>query len=340
MLEFPRMHNIRALEHGWQEASLEWNKTKNKDATPDISKVFGYGGALCFRRSMAQRLFPYSTTELEFLPARLDDQEWVLLNCLRVTRSIDLDSSDVEYLEVADHPPWIFDVGWLNIVDRSALEWDVFCIPNSTDPSTPRRFFVTDLFVDRVQQLGLRGLEFKHVGYIVGNASEAVPKPPAPPPPAAKASKRKPPKLSSGPLSAGEQIEMAAAGAVCRQRLQLPPDANPETVLQRITEEMQKLRPVLSTISADERIDTLLGLSAIYGDLLRSACGWSWAEVREGRSKRWIAALAPSGTHALALLPYVQKQIQSETPTVTLLFNMIAAGQLPPAEPGRLVLVG
>jgi hypothetical protein len=339
MLEFPRMHNIKSLADGWQKASLAWNKAKKKDATPDIRTTFGYNGALCFRRSMTQRLFPYSTTALEFLPARLDDEEWSLLNCLRVTRSIDMTKSDLQFLEIADHPPWIFDVRWLNIVDKSALDWDVFCIPNSTDPSTPRRFFVTDLFVDRVHTLGLRGLDFKHVGYIVADVSQAVPKPPAPLPSPPKVSKRKPPKLTSAPLPAGELIEIAAFGAKWRQRLQLSSDASPETVLQRLAEEMQKLRPVFSTISAEERIDASLGLSAIYGELLRSACGWSWAELRESRSKRWIAVLAPSGNHALALVPYVQQQIQSEAPTVALLFNMIAAGDLPAEEPGQIRVV-
>lgn len=99
---------------------------------------------------------------------------------------------------------------------------------------------------------------------------------------------------------------------------------------------MQKLRPAFSTMSAEERIDASLGLSAIYGELLHSACGWSWAELREGRSKRWIAVLAPSGQHVLPLLPCARQQVQSEAPSVALLFNMIAAGNLPTVEPGEI----
>lgn len=336
-----RRLNRTPLEVGWNSATLNWDRQRKKDKIPDVTVAFGYGGALCFSSHLLANLFPSPAPGLEFLTASIDGESGLLLNCLRVTEAIDRTSSDLQMLEAEGSPPWIFDVRWINIVDERALRWDAFCIPNSTDPATPRRFLITDLFVDRVRNLGLRGLDFKHVGYIVADASQAVPKPPAPPPPAParEASKPKPPELSSVPLPAGEQIELAEVCAKWRQRLQLSDEMAPEAVLQRITEEMQKLRLVFSTVSPEERIDILLGLSAVYGELLHSACGWSWVEVREGRSKRWIAMLAPSGAHALALVPYLQKQIQSESPTATLLFNMIAAGQLPPAEPRQLVLV-
>ena len=145
--------------------------------------------------------------------------------------------------------------------------------------------------------------------------------------------------LTSGPLPADEQIEITAVGAEWRQRLQLSSDGNPELILQRLTEEMQRLRPVFSTISAEERIDASLGLSAIYGELLCKHCGWSWVELSQSRSKRWIAVAAADNRHALALLPYVQQQIESQSPTFTLLFNMIAASNLPAAQPDALTLI-
>jgi hypothetical protein len=331
--------NKKALASNWKTLALTWSSIKKKDKKPDIATLYVLS-ELCFRKLVMTGLFPKSTSELEFLPARLYDEDWVLLNCLRVTRAIDVASSDLQWVKDPDSPPRIWRMHWINVVDQRAHEKDVFCIPVSSDPSSFRNLLVTDLFVDRVHTLGLHGLEFKHIGYIVPDSSQAVPKPLSPPTPPPKPSKRKPPKLTSSPLPADERIEIAEVGAQWWQRLQLPSHVSPQSVLQRVTEEMQRLRPVFWTISADERIDASLGLSAIYGDLLCSACGWSWAELRESRNKRWVAVLAPSGNHALALVPYVQQQIQSEAPTVALLFNLIVAGDLPPTEPGQLMTIG
>lgn len=319
------------LLSSWDTAALEWHRSRKKDAIPDITVPTFYG-SVCFRKSVAQVLFPGSQEGLEFLTATLAGEEWVILHCLRSIDSIDAASSDLWTLELPTGRTQTLEVRWINVTDPAAYDLEVFCLRR--EPHLP--LLCTDVFIDRVRSLGLRGLEFKHVGYIVADASQAVPKPPAPPAPPPKASKRKPPTLTSGPLPADEQVEIAEAGAEWRQRLQLSSDASPEAVLQRLTEEMHKLRPVFGTIRAEERADASLGLSAIYGELLRLACGWSWAELRESRSKRWIAMLAPSGQHVLPLLPYVQQQMQSEAPTVTLLFNMIVAANLPPVEPGDI----
>jgi hypothetical protein len=330
----------------WQPVDIEWCRNRKSDRLGEMGTLYTVND-VCFRRSDSQKLFPTLPADVELLPLRLGDEDWVLLNCLRSATAIDRESSDLWITTLPDLPeykgvqPWISEIRWINLVEPWALaeRWEVLCVPASTDTMAYRHLVLTDVFVDRVRSLGLRGLDFKHVGYIVADASQAVPKPPALPPPASKPSKRKPPNLTSSPLPADEQIEIASVGAEWRQRLQLAADASSQTILQRITEEMQKLRPAFWTISAEERLDASLGLSAIYGELLRSACGWSWAELRESRSKRWIAMLAPSGNHALALVPYVQQQIQSEAPTVALLFNMIAVGDLPAAEPGQIRVV-
>lgn len=334
-LDYMNLNN-KSLLLNWRPPGLKWTKNKKADKTPDASALY-FPGVFCFRRAIADALFGASTSGLELLPAAMEDEDWMVLNCLRGTDAIDFGSSDLLTMDDAPGlPPRILDVRWINITDPNACKLEIFCLRSSP----LARLLCTDAFVDRASSLGLRGLDFKHVGYIVADASQAVPKPPAPPPPPPKANKRKPPKLTSGPLLADEQIEIAQAGAEWRQRLQLPGDASAETVLRRVTDEMQKLRPVFWTMSAEERIDASLGLSAIYGELLHTACGWSWAELREGRSKRWIAVLSPSGGHVLPLLPYVQQQIQSETSNGALLFNMIVAGNLPPAEPGQLVPIG
>lgn len=331
--------NRESLAAEWSRVDLSWDRQKKSDKLADVTIELGYCGAICFPRALLPRLFPPPASGLEFLSAQIEDEDWVLLNCLRVTDAIDEASSDLVTTVTEGGSPWISDVRWINIVDPRALQWDVFCIPNSPAQDASRRLLVSELFVERYRRLGLRGLDFKHIGYVVPDASQAVPKPPEPLAPPPKPSRRKDPKLTSAPLPVTEQIELTQAGAEWRQRLQLASDASAEAVLQRLTQELQAQRPTFWTVTAEERIDATLGLSAIYGELLCSQCGWSWVELRQSRSKRWIAVTSADGRHALALLPYIQQQMQSEAPTVTLLFNMIRAGDLPRAEAGQPVLV-
>lgn len=343
---FKDLHK-RSLVSDWKPVDLVWHRERKSDKQTTIDTVSGLSG-LCFPVSFRHLLFSDTTTALEFLPIFVDGEDWCLVNCLRSTSAIDYESSDVQVTSYPNTPefegcaPTIDGISWINIVEPQALveRWDALCLPSSVHPMAYRYLLLTGALVTRIRQAGLRGLDFKHVGYIVPDASQAVPKPPTPPAPPPKPSKRKPPKLTSGPLQVDEQVELAAVGGQWRQRLQLAPDASPETILQRLTEEAQRLRPMFWTMSAEDRIDASLGLSAIYGDLFCKALGWSWAELRQSRSKRWIGVVSPSRTHALALLPYVQQQMQSEAPTLTLLFNMIGAGNLPASEPEQLALVG
>jgi hypothetical protein len=335
----------RSLVAEWNPVELRWHHDRKSDKRRDIDN---YCGAPCFRKADLARLFPEMRAGFEFLPMHLGDEEWAVLNCFSSADSFDRQSADLWIPAIPDLPefrhlkPTINEIRWINVIEPQALaeRWEALGVPASNDPMPYRHLLLTDVFVNRVRELNLRGLGFKHVGYIVADASQVVPKPAAPPAPPPTSSKRKPPKLTAGPLPAAEQIEIAEAGAACRKRLRLAADASAEATLQRLTEEMQTLRPAVQSMSAEERIEASLGLLSILGELLRTACGWSWAELRQGRSQRWIAMLAPSGQHVLPLLPYVQQQMQAEAPTVNLLFNMIVAGNLPAVEPGQLVSVG
>jgi hypothetical protein len=320
----------RSLRRSWRKVELALHYPRKKDKVCDISTLYA-GNAVCLPQSLAKKLFVRSlaTKAIELLPLQLGDEAWALIN-LRVS---------VE--QVRSNDSFVSHIPWLNIVEPRAIEdgWEVLGVPVVTSDSAGMHLVFTDVVVNRIRELGLRGLDFKHVGYIVADASQAVPEPPASPPPPPKVSKHKSPKLTSAPLPADEQVELAEVGAEWRKRLRLVSDTNSETILQRLTEEAQRLRPTFWTISAEERIDASLGLSAIYGELLCKAHGWSWAELRQSRSKQWVSVVSPSHAHALALLPYVQQQMQSEAPTFALLFNMIGAANLPASEPGQLAVV-
>lgn len=335
----------RSMLAEWLTTDLEWHRNRKTDKLSE-NLTFMYS-ELCVRSTKLRELFPVPATDLEFLPMRVGPEEWLVVNCLRDSSAIDLATSDLRIQSWPDLPdfqgmaPTIMEIRWINLVEPRGLadQWEIVGVPTSILVESSRRQLVTDVFIARMQTLGPCGVGFKHVGYIVPDASQAVPKPPEQPKPQPTASKRKQPKLSARAIPASDQIEIAEAGAQWRERLQLAPEAAPKAILQRMTEAAHELQPTWWTIAAEKRIDALLGLSSIYGELLRKHCGWSWVELSQSRNKRWIAVAAADNRHALALLPYVQQQIESQSPTFTLLFNMVAAGNLPLAEPGALTLI-
>ncbi|MBL8325936.1 MAG: hypothetical protein JNJ89_13375 [Rubrivivax sp.] len=312
---------------------LEWHSHRKRDRAPDITTLCLSGP--CATPSIADALLGGDTAGFELVPFAIAQQQWVLMNCLRRVFEFDHASSHLRFLELQGHDRSLMDIKWINVTDPRAHELGMFTLGA---PPFPRLFW-TDALVQRYHGLGLKGLEFKHIGYIVPDAAHAVPEP-APPPLAASRRKYKGPNLSVAPLPAEQLHELELAGAEMRHRLRLSLEASAEFVLAQLQSEMRERRLRWSELSAEQREDTVLGLSAIYGDLLRSALGWSWVELRQGRSLRWIALLAPTGQHVFAPVPHFGLQIGADAPTTALLFNMLCAGDLPPAEPGQIVPIG
>ncbi|MBL8340001.1 MAG: hypothetical protein JNL30_00935 [Rubrivivax sp.] len=290
---------------------------------------------VCIRADVCNALLGTDTSEIELLPFTIEGAPWVLVNCLRTVEVFDPSTTDIGFLEVAGHGPVPTEVRWINVTDPTACSKALFGLRS---PKV-RQLLWTDDLVNRCRELGLQGLEFKHVGFVVPDAAHAVPKPAAAPP-VASLRKYKGPKLTTTPLPADEMKELEAAGTELRRKMDLPHEAGAELVLASVSSELSSLGTQWSGLGKDQRVDALLGLSSVFGDLLRSALGWSWVQLRQGRSQRWIALLAPSGQHAFAPVPYFHLQMGSEAPTVTLLFNLLATGPLPPAEPGQIVPIG
>jgi hypothetical protein len=323
-----------SLKARWQLPVFQWRRQRKRDLTPTITLDFA-SGSLFLPRSSISGLFVGGSNGFEFLPAQIGDEDWVVVHLTSNAVDIDEATSDLTTLDLPSGRQQVVSARWLTVVGASAVEFEVFCLRR--EPQL--HFLCTDAFVERVQLLGLRGLDFKHVGYIVADASQAVPKPPEPPKPPAAPSRRRHPSLTALPLPASEQIDLAQAASDWRARLNLAKDAPSEVVLQRLKNELAALRPTFFSISAEERLEATLGLSAIYGELVCKHAGWKWIELRENKRKQWIAVGSADGHHALTLLSYIQQQITANEPTLELLFNMICAGSLPQAEPGNVKVI-
>jgi len=319
------------LEKTWVVEDFEWNPDYKGLPRPDVSMASG----LCLPASLAQSLFP-DRRGLELLPIRVEGEEWLVVHTLGIVDGVvDPSSSDFLVMPVIEGFPERRVYKWLNLVHPQPLPGEFVRLRGSVYGP-----HVTEPFVERVKALGLKGLQFELIGHVIADPSQAVPRPAPPPEVAATGKRRRQPKLTAKPLPEGEREEIAEAGTAMRAGWGIKVGSSAEATLAAVQTQIQQLNPSWFQRSKEDQVDALLGLAAIFGELICSAHGWTWAELRQGRNLRWIAVLAPQGTHALALVPYLRQQIESAAPTTTLLFNMIGAASLPPAESGQVVSIG
>lgn len=312
---------------GWRVEDFAWDRDDPGLPRPGISKIF----VPCLSEALAQSIIA-DRRNLELLPIRIEREDWFLVHTLGVVEGeVDLASSEASMTTVPEQRVY----KWLNLVHPKPLPGEFLRIPGSVYGP-----HVTESFVDRINSLGLKGLQFELIGHVIAHASEAIPRPAPPPAPAASGKQRRQPKLMAKALPTAERGELEGVGRAMRSRWRIDPASGAEATLAALKSQIQQLRLSWLECSKEEQVDALLGLAAIFGELICSAHGWSWAELRQGRDLRWIAVLAPQGTHALALVPYLRQQVDSAAPTTSLLFNMIGAGDLPPAEPGQVVSIG
>lgn len=125
---------------------------------PDICTVC-YSGVLAFRGDLKDKIFPHPADELEFLHINVENSSWLLLSCLRAASEIDLGYSDVARGLSGE----IFYVVKVRVTDLRAKAWEMFTLKDSNRA----QLFVTNEFRERVEKLGLKGIEFKEVGEII-----------------------------------------------------------------------------------------------------------------------------------------------------------------------------
>lgn len=332
---YERMSSLHMDPHAcratWVAEDFLWSSEDRALPRPDLSK----STVPFLPASLAQSLFP-DRRGLELLPIRVEGEEWLVVHTLGIVDGVvDVSSSDFLVMPVIEGFPERRVYKWLNLVHPLPLPGEFVRLRGSVYGP-----HVTEPFVERVKALGLKGLQFELIGHVIADPSQAVPKPAPPPEVAATGKRRRQPKLTVKPLPKGEREELEEAGTAMHARWGIEPGSSAEATLAAVQAQIQQLSPSWFERSKEEQVDALLGLAAIFGDLICSAHGWTWAELRQGRDLRWVAVLAPQGTHALALVPYLRQQIDSAAPTTTLLFNMIGAASLPPAEPGQVVSIG
>jgi hypothetical protein len=325
---FEHLHQ-KALGKTWLPLELTLHKTRSSDKIPDVS-WYSSSDKVCFLVEKLSELFPGGVpSTIELLPITVDDSPWYLINCLAAANSFD--DATLECMRIPLNPPVLVSETWVNVTDTRAYEFEIFHIQKIGSS-----LVCSESLRDRFMAVNNNGLDFMHVGYIVDNPSQAVPAPPRSVlTPTAVASAIK---IKALPLSATQQRILTRAGQRFTTRLQLPADATDEVLLDALTEEVSRLRLVWQELGYDQQEKSLQELSSVYGDLVCKCCGWQWATLKYPRANSYSGVASADHAHAIYLAPFFSRQLRrEEPPTLKLLFNMLRANNLPPAQAGDLV---
>ncbi|NVD73358.1 hypothetical protein HUX88_22875 [Duganella sp. BJB1802] len=153
--------NSRPLWNEWVSLNYEFQIVQRGKITkiPDISIVVGAG--LAFRQALKDEIFPFYSDMFEFLPIQVAGESWFVLNCLSTTLAYDSHES-IFYRSIEGQ---IFLINYLIVNDASLLAREIFVI----DDSNRSNIFVFPSFMDRVNNLGLKGVTFKEMGFLRAN---------------------------------------------------------------------------------------------------------------------------------------------------------------------------
>jgi hypothetical protein len=82
-------------------------------------------------------------------------------------------------------------------------------------------------------------------------------------------------------------------------------------------------------------------IGCLWGQTVCDRLGWEWAVVRLGPEWEGFGVVSPNRSHVVFPLQYVRQLLAdlNRDQTSLLLYNMLKAGSLPPAEPGAYQVI-
>lgn len=132
---------------------------------PDLCTVY-VPGFLAFRADLAGKLFPILSEDLELLRISVDNCDWMLLNCLRTSKGY----NDQTSIFVRGLNSEIVYTQHLEMTDPSLANAEVFTLIDSNRGE----LFALPLFKQRVESLGLKGVDFRKVGTLTTPDSKVI----------------------------------------------------------------------------------------------------------------------------------------------------------------------
>jgi hypothetical protein len=117
--------------------------------------------------------------------------------------------------------------------------------------------------------------------------------------------------------------------------------ASPAEVQQAILGKVDSVRETPDQIDPEACKELALTLACLWGQIICGELGWEWALVTFNEGD-FYAIVTRNRSHAILPLHYFDDLIKDREadPTSLLIYNMLKAGDLPPAEAGAYRLLG
>lgn len=320
----------RSLKAAWPSGlTLNLLRIRKGARTPDIGSG-GISTSVYVQERHAPGLFCVADPDIELLPVKTPTESWRLVNSLRTASAWHRATSDFTTHampgEDGSTRSLVGTVFWATVIDPHPESLSLFYVPELLSYG----LFASESFVGKVQSLKLRGLGFDLIGEVVTHPALASSAPPRrQPEPTGKG-----PKLHLAPLTPDEQQRVdearrAAAGKCAAADM--------------IETDITELLPLWADADQPAReplASALFELHVRIGDLLCHRLGWSWTAVTRGRSQRFVAVASADRSYAVSGYSVAIRQLESGTPTLQLLLNLIEDGsQLPAPKPDRVTML-
>ena len=140
------------------------------------------------------------------------------------------------------------------------------------------------------------------------------------------------PKITERPLTAGEGAELEygiARGFALVGLSSFDVDFGAGQKL--VFEHVKKYARGKESAPGLSKDDLAFQLGCVWGELLRRKVGWAWAVAGVGADESF-AIYSPGREFVILPVALMFNQLEMYAPTALLIYNMVAAGKLPPGE--------
>ena len=140
------------------------------------------------------------------------------------------------------------------------------------------------------------------------------------------------PKITERPLTAGERAELEDGIAKVVALVGLSSfDVDFDGGQKQVFEHVKKYARGKEAASGLSKDDLAFQLGCVWGELLRRKASWEWAVAGVG-SDESFAIFPPKREFVILPVALMFNQLEMYAPTALLLYNMVAAGKLPPSD--------
>jgi hypothetical protein len=137
-------------------------------------------------------------------------------------------------------------------------------------------------------------------------------------------------KITSTKISRATKIELEEAADRAKKSLGLTRVRNPQRIAAAVYQAVNELRE-RKGVKKEEKVQAAIDLGALWGQALCAAAGWEWRFTAPSSGESTHAVCSPNRSHVVDPLEVVFGLLSSRRAenNLLLLFNMIAAGDLP-----------